>query len=91
MKFSMLPQPVGLLKFMLNLFCTNTTQGRKLFWRDFMNIKYMFNIISCGEHLWTDLFQNTTTIQLYSSFDDFDVYTRSYDYENTRNCAVILL
>ena len=30
MKFSMLPQPVGLLKLMLNLFCTSNGQEREL-------------------------------------------------------------
>ena len=30
MKFSMLPQPVGLLKHMLNVFCISNVQGREL-------------------------------------------------------------
>ena len=29
MKFSVLPQPDGLLKLMLNLFCTSTVQGKE--------------------------------------------------------------
>ena len=36
MKFSMFTQPVGLLKFMLDLFCTIAIEGRELSWRDFM-------------------------------------------------------
>ena len=43
MKFSMLPQPVGLLKLMRKLFCTSNIQGRELCWHDFMT--YMFNIV----------------------------------------------
>ena len=31
MKFSMLPQPVGLLKVMVNLFCTSNVEGKELF------------------------------------------------------------
>ena len=34
MKISALPQPVGLLKLMLNLFCTSYSQGRELSWHD---------------------------------------------------------
>ena len=30
MKFSMLPQPFGLLKLRLNVFCTSNTEGREL-------------------------------------------------------------
>ena len=48
MKFSLLLQPVGLLKFMLSLFCTSNIQGRELCWREFM--KYSFNI---------DMYQDT--------------------------------
>ena len=46
-KFSLLPQPAGLLKLMLNLFCTITIQGRELCWCDFM--KYMFNSVMCQD------------------------------------------
>ena len=45
MKSSVLSQPVGLLKFMLNLFCTNDIHGRELCWGDFM--KCVFNILLC--------------------------------------------
>ena len=38
MKFSMWPQPLSLLKLMLNLFCTKNVQGRKLCWCDFYKI-----------------------------------------------------
>ena len=43
MKFSMLPRPIGLLKLMLNLFCTHNIQGRELCSYDC--IKYMFYIV----------------------------------------------
>ena len=43
----MLLQLVGLLKFMLNLFCTNTFQARELCGRDF--IKYRINIVLCQD------------------------------------------
>ena len=42
MEFSMLTQPVGLLKLILNLFYTSNIQGRVLCRYDFMN--YTFNI-----------------------------------------------
>ena len=47
MKFSMLPQPVGLLKLMLNLFFIIDIQGRELCWHDFM--KYPYNIVLCQD------------------------------------------
>ena len=46
-KFSMLPQPVGLLKLMLNLFCTSNIQGRELCQHDF--VKYTFNFVMCQD------------------------------------------
>ena len=46
MKFSVLAQPVGLLKLMLNLCCTHNIQGRKLYC-DFT--EYMFNITICQD------------------------------------------
>ena len=54
-KFSMLSQPVGLLKLVLNLFCTSTIQGRELCWRDFM--KCMIDLVLESGHLQTNLFQ----------------------------------
>ena len=39
------PQPVGLLKLMLNLICTSSVQARELCWHDF--VKYMINIVLC--------------------------------------------
>ena len=53
MKFSMLPQSVGLLKLMLISDCTSNMQGREPCWRDLT--KYTFNNIMFN--LWTDLFQ----------------------------------
>ena len=44
MKCGMWPQPVGLLKLMLNLFCTSYIQGRELCWHNF--IKYTINIVT---------------------------------------------
>ena len=41
----MLPQPGGLLKLMLNLFCINIIEERELCWCDF--VKYMNNIVLC--------------------------------------------
>ena len=41
----MLPQPVDLLKLMLNAFITSNIQGRVLCWRDLM--KYTFNVVLC--------------------------------------------
>ena len=48
MKFSMLPQAVGLLKHMLNVFCISNVQGRELCWHHHDFIKYTFTIVqSC--------------------------------------------
>ena len=45
MKFSMLPQHVGLLKLMLHLLCTSNIQRKELCWCDFT--KCMINIVLC--------------------------------------------
>ena len=45
MKLSILPQPGGLLKFMLDLVCISTVQGRELCWCNLM--KYRFDFIMC--------------------------------------------
>ena len=47
MEFNLLPQPVGLLKLMLNLFCTSTIQGREICWCEF--VKYMIYIVLCRD------------------------------------------
>ena len=47
MKFSMFPQPVGLLKLMLHLFCSSNIQRREICCRNFM--KCMFSIIMCQD------------------------------------------
>ena len=47
MKFSLLPQPAGLLKLMLDLFCISDIDWRELSWRDF--IKYKINIVMCWD------------------------------------------
>ena len=52
MKFSLLPQPIALLKLMLYLFCTSNIQERVLCWCDLINYKYC----PLSWHLWTDLF-----------------------------------
>ena len=46
-KFSMLPQPFGLLKLMLTLFCKIYFQGRELYKADFR--KCTFNIGLCPD------------------------------------------
>ena len=47
MKFSLLPQPVGLLKLMLNLCFTSNIQGKELCGHDLM--KYRFSIVMCQD------------------------------------------
>ena len=47
MKFGVLPQPFGLLKLMLNIFCTNNIQGRELCCCNC--VKYTFHIILCQD------------------------------------------
>ena len=95
MKFSMLPQPVGLLKLMLPFFNTSNIQGRELCWCDF--IKYTINIYPVLGHTWADLFRtwyytrNDWTLQFNSSVNNFDVHSRSQGHENARTCAVIIL
>ena len=74
MKFSVLSQPVGLLKLVLNLcvcVCarahTHNIQERKLCWCDFM--KYMFNIVMCQdtcEPICFKLWMILDTTKLYS-------------------------
>ena len=67
MKFSMLPQSVGLLKLMLNLFCTRYIQETGLCWPDY--IKYTFNIITCQdthERICFKLCMMLDTTKLYS-------------------------
>ena len=66
MKFGMLPQPVGLLKLILNLFCTSTAQERDLRWLDF--IEFFIFIVLCLDTR-TNLFQawyDANTTELYS-------------------------
>ena len=46
-KFSMLPQSVGLLKLMLNTFHVISIQGRELYLHDC--VKYIFNIGLCSD------------------------------------------
>ena len=48
MKFIVLPQRVGLLKLLLNLFCTGTIQVRELCWQTFF-VKYTSNITLCQD------------------------------------------
>ena len=47
MKFSLLSQPVGFLKLMLNSFSTSIIEGRELCWCGCM--KYAFNIVMCQD------------------------------------------
>ena len=47
MKFSMLLQPVGLLKLMLNLFCTSSIEGREFCGRGVM--KCTFIMVMCED------------------------------------------
>ena len=67
MKFSMLPQSVGLLKLMLNFLCTSNIQGWELCWRDFM--EYSFNIVmlrDACERICFKLGMMLNTSKLYS-------------------------
>ena len=47
LKFDSLPQPVDLLKLILNLFRTSNSQGRERCWCDFMT--YTFNSVMCQD------------------------------------------
>ena len=75
MKFSVLPQPVGLLKFTLNKFCASTIQGREHCWCSF--VRYI-NIVLCWDtcepicQAWYDA-RLDSTLQSDSSSNDLDV------------------
>ena len=67
MKFSLLPQSVGLLKLLSYLFCTSNILERELCRHDF--IKYMINIVLCQgpcELIWFKLGVMLDTTNLYS-------------------------
>ena len=81
MKSRMLPQPVGLLKLMLNLFCTSNTQGREICRCEF--IKYTINIVLCLDTCEQICFKlgmmlgATYSLQFDSSLIDHTVHSRS--------------
>ena len=54
MEISMLPQPIGLLKLILNVICTIHIQGRELYLLDF--VKFTLNT-GCVRTLGTDFFR----------------------------------
>ena len=62
MKFSVLPQPVALLKLML-IFFKDSIQGRELCWHDF--IKCLFNIV---------MYQDTCGPVMFETFSDTKYY-----------------
>ena len=67
MKFILLPQPVGLLKPILNIFCTSTVQRKEICWCDFT--KYMINIV-----MWTDLCQTGLVLDMTALYSLIPVW-----------------
>ena len=88
MKFSMLPQPVGLLKLSLDLFCRSNILRRELCRRYFVRYQNICEPIcfKLGMMLITML-----TLEFDFSLDDLDVHSRSQGYTKARTCAVIVL
>ena len=95
MKFSMLPQPDGLLKSELDLFRTIDIQGREFVLRNF--IRFTFNI---GLRLDTCkpislklgmMLVMTKLDSVITSLNGLDTQSRSQDYVKARTCAFILL
>ena len=93
MKFSMLPQPIGLLEFMPILCCVIRTQRRELCLHDFL--RYIFNIgLHWGtcEQICFKLGMMLGVTKLYSmSLIDLYLQLRSQGYGKARAWAVILL
>ena len=89
---SMLPQHLGLLKIMLNLFCASNIQV-------YSNLRILLICYHCPVlgHLVAHLFQtlcdakHNQTVQCNSSLNDLDIHPRSQGYGKARSCAVILL
>ena len=93
MNFSMLPQPVGLLKLML-IFCPSNIQGRELCSSDF--VKYMFNIVMCQdicEPICFKLGMMLNTIELYSLIPHWMtlMFTQGHREAGSLDCAVFVL
>ena len=77
MNFSVLPQPVGLLKLILNMFCT-------IFKGEISADLILWNVPVLG-HLWTDFYQtwydakHDQTLLFVSSLNYLDVHLRSQE------------
>ena len=92
LKFSIQPQPNGLLKLVVNLFCTSNIQGRDLCLHDF--IKYAINIVHCWDTckpIYFKLGMMLHTTKLYSliSVGINSLFTQGH--RRARTCVVILL
>ena len=105
MKFTILPQPVGLLKLLLNLVFTIKIQMRKHCWWCFIfygggkkkKKKKIYIYGRVSGHLWTDLIQTwhdarqDKSLQYDSSFNDLEIHSRSQGYGKAWTCSVSLL
>ena len=84
LKFNVLPQPVGLLELMLNLFCKSDFQGRELCWCD------------VSGHLWTHLFQpwydaiHDYALQFDFILNNLDIHSRPQRHGKTNTFYVQL-
>ena len=97
-KFRMLPQPVGLLKFMLNLFLQVVFKGENS--ADVILLyDYAFNVVMCWDTCLPICFKlgimlDTTkfySLIPWSSLNDLHVCSSSQGFGKASTCAVILL
>ena len=92
----MLPQPVGVLKFMLHLFCTVEIPEIELY---LVIYAFRFNMGLCLDtnepifyNYYVSVSPHTSTLCSFIPFlIDLDLYSRSQGYGKARTCADILL
>ena len=85
----------GLLKLMLDLFCTRTIPGRELCWLDF--VKHMLNIFMFLDTCELICFKLSFMLNANKRYkfkfilNDLYIHGRAQDYRKGGTCAVILL
>ena len=95
MKSNMLPQFLGLLKLILNLFDTIDIQGRELCWCDFIKKKNATYIFLCQDTCKTESLQtrynarHDWTLQSHINLDDLGVPWRSQSQGKGRSSKVV--
>ena len=94
MKFSVLPQPAGLLKLMLNLFQLIHFEGRELYFHGFIGYAFVAGLHqdTCKPmfQTWYDTGDHWT-LQYDSSVNSPDLQSRLQGYGKASACVIILL